>query len=70
MLTVGDKRIPVEIKFQAHIDPYADTESLRAFIERAANNAVFGLLVTRDEDARITDPRIVYLPLSSLLLLR
>ncbi|MBI2947993.1 MAG: ATP-binding protein [Verrucomicrobia bacterium] len=70
VLTIGIKRIPVEVKYQAKIDPLRDTEGLRAFIERAVNNAPFGILITQDDSPGLVDPRLVTLPLSSLMLLR
>lgn len=70
ILTIGIKRIPVEVKYQARIDPLRDTEGLRSFIERAVNNAPFGLLITQDDSPGVVDPRVVSLPLSSLMLLR
>lgn len=69
ILTVGIQRIPIEVKYQRRIDPLRDTEGLRSFIETAINNAPFGLLVTQTDDHPALDPRIVPLPLSSLLLL-
>ena len=70
VLTIGVKRIPLEVKYQARIDALRDTEGLRSFIEKSVNNAPFGLLVTQDDTPQVTDPRIVTLPLSSLMLLR
>ena len=70
VLTVGKNRIPLEVKYRRRIDPYGDTEGLRAFMERTVYNAPFGLLVTLLDDVVVPDPRIVALPLSSLLLLR
>lgn len=70
VLTVGDRRIPVEVKYQGTIDRVRDTLGLRAFMEKSANNATFGLLVTRDDGATVDDPRIVAMPLKSLLLVR
>lgn len=70
VLTVGTRRIPLEVKYQRRIDPLRDTEGLRTFIEKAVNNAPFGLLVTRDGQHSVDDPRIVTLPLSTLMLLR
>jgi len=70
VLTIGVKRIPVEVKYQAKIDPMRDTEGLRSFMEKAVNHAPFGLLVTQGESLGVTDPRIVALPLSSLMPLR
>jgi len=69
VLTVGEQRIPVEIKYRARID-HADTRGLRSFIEKAVYNAPFGILVTQLDAAATDDPRIVSLPLSSLLLMR
>lgn len=48
----------------------ADSRGLRAFIEKSHYNAPFGLMVTLDEAVGSDDPRIVSLPLSSLLLMR
>lgn len=69
VITVGTRRIPVEIKYRRRIDWQADTEGLRSFIERKHYNAPFGVLITQ-EDVEAQDPRIVPVPLSSLLLLR
>ena len=69
VLTVGDRRVPVEVKYQARIDPLRDTEGIRSFLEKRANNAPFGVLVSQFA-AQLDDPRIVSVPLSSLLLLR
>ncbi|MFH0910327.1 MAG: DUF4143 domain-containing protein [Planctomycetota bacterium] len=70
ILTIGEKRIPVEVKYRRMIDPLRDTLGLRAFIEKSGNNAPFGLLVTRDDETAADDPRIICLPLKSLLLVR
>jgi predicted AAA+ superfamily ATPase len=70
VMTIGVKRIPVEVKYQARIDPLRDTEGLRSFIEKAANNAPFGLLITQSEAPEVVDPRVIALPLSSFMLLR
>jgi predicted AAA+ superfamily ATPase len=70
VITIGEKRIPLEVKYQRVIDPLRDTLGLRLFLEKAANNAPFALLVTRDDDTAVSDPRIVALPLRSLLMVR
>jgi predicted AAA+ superfamily ATPase len=70
ILSVGDRRVPVEVKYRKRIDPHADTRGLRAFIEKTAYNAAFGVLVTMTDGVQIDDPRIAAVPLSSLLLLR
>ncbi|MCC6234951.1 MAG: ATP-binding protein [Verrucomicrobiales bacterium] len=70
VLTVGVRRIPIEVKYQARIDSLRDTEGLRTFIEKSVNRATFGLLITQGPAPEIEDPRIIALPLSSLMLLR
>jgi predicted AAA+ superfamily ATPase len=70
VLTVGEHRIPVEVKYRQRIDPARDTLGLRSFLERTAYNAPFGILVTLHDEAPNADPRIVTLPLRSLLLAR
>lgn len=69
VLTIGDQRIPMEVKYRRRID-YPDTVGLRSFMEKAHYNAPFGVLVTLLDDEGSEDPRIVSLPLSTLLLLR
>ncbi|RJP37069.1 MAG: ATP-binding protein [Phycisphaerales bacterium] len=69
VLTVGEQRIPVEVKYRREIDP-ADTRGLRSFIEKAHHHAPFGVLVTLRDEPGSDDPRIVSLPLSTLLLMR
>ena len=70
ILTVGDRRLPVEIKYQRRIDPMRDTLGIRSFVEKSVNNAPFGLLITQDDSVRVDDPRIVNLPLATFMLLR
>ncbi len=70
IITVGEYRIPIEIKYRQHIDGHRDTLGIRSFLEKTVYNAPFGLLVTLTDDVSVTDPRIVTLPLSSLLLMR
>jgi predicted AAA+ superfamily ATPase len=70
VLTVGTKRIPVEVKYRKRIDPHDDTRGLRAFLEKAVYNAPFGLLVTLEDDVRVPDPRIISISLSALLWMR
>lgn len=69
VLTVGDQRIPVEIKYRRRID-HADTRGLRGFIEKTVYNAPFGVLVTLNDESGSDDPRIVSVPLSTLLMMR
>ena len=69
MLTVGLQRMPIEMKYRRRVDQ-RDTMGLRSFIEKTHYNAPFGILVTLVDEAIADDPRIVPLPLSSLLLMR
>ena len=70
VLTVGARRIPVEIKYQRRIDQLRDTLGVRSFLEKSVNNAPFGVLITQDDSGVVDDPRIVSLPLSTFMLLR
>jgi predicted AAA+ superfamily ATPase len=69
ILTIGEQRIPLEIKYRRRIDR-ADTHGLRNFMERPVYNAPFGVLVTLEDQSVVDDPRIICLPLSTLLLMR
>lgn len=69
VLTIGERRIPVEVKYRRTAG-WSDTAGLRTFIEKAAHNAPFGLLVAREDTAPVEDPRIITLPLPSLLTVR
>ncbi len=70
VLSIGNSRIPIEVKYRRRIDGFADTRGLRAFIEKSVYNAPFGVLVTMTDDVTLDDPRIVPVSLPSLLLLR
>lgn len=70
VITIGEYRIPLEVKYRQKIDGQRDTLGLRAFIEKTVYNAPFGVLITLSDDAKVNDPRIVVLPLSTLLLMR
>jgi predicted AAA+ superfamily ATPase len=69
ILTVGEQRIPVEVKYCSHIT-WQDSRGLRSFIEKSVYNAPFGILVTQTDQATTDDPRIVTIPLASLLMMR
>lgn len=70
VLTIGESRIPVEVKYRRVIDPLRDTVGLRTFLEKSVNNAPFGLLVAREDAAPVADPRIVTVSLPALLIVR
>jgi predicted AAA+ superfamily ATPase len=69
IMTIGDRRIPVEVKYQRRLRA-EDTLGLRQFVENPHNSAPFGLLVTRDDETTVDDPRIISIPLRSFLLVR
>lgn len=69
VLTIGEQRIPMEVKYRSHIT-WQDTSSVRSFIEKSVYNAPFGIIVTLSDEPATDDPRLVSLPLSTLLLLR
>jgi predicted AAA+ superfamily ATPase len=70
VLTIGTRRIPVEVKYRNRVDSPQDTLGLRAFLEKSVYNAPFGLLVTMRDGVTVTDPRIIPISLSSLLWIR
>ncbi len=70
VLSVGTQRIPIEVKYQSRLDPVRDPRGLREFMGKAANQAPFGLLVTRAESALDFGPGIIAMPLATLMLLR
>lgn len=69
VLTIGEQRIPVEVKYRRRV-AHEDTVGLRAMIEKTVYRAPFGIMVTQQDEPATDDPRIVSLPLSTLLLLR
>jgi predicted AAA+ superfamily ATPase len=69
VLTVGEQRIPVEIKYRRRVS-HDDTMGLRAMVEKTVYRAPFGVIVTQQDEPATDDPRIVSLPLSTLLLMR
>jgi len=70
ILTIGEQRIPVEVKYREQIDPHRDTLGLRAFIERTVYNALWRACHDARDNVALTDPRIVAVSLPSLLLMR
>jgi predicted AAA+ superfamily ATPase len=70
ILTIGEKRIPLEVKYRNRIDMHRDTVGIRAFLEKTVYNSPFGVLVTMHDGVTSDDPRIVPVSLPSFLLLR
>lgn len=69
VLTVGEQRIPLEVKYRRRID-HRDTVGLRSFMEKPHYIAPFALLITLLDEPASDDPRIISLPLSTLLFMR
>lgn len=69
VLSIGEQRIPIEVKYRRRIEPKA-LEGLRHFLAKPVYQAPFGILVTLTDDVTVDDPRIVCVPLATLLLMR
>ncbi len=69
VLNVGDRRIPIEVKYQRRIDQFRDTFGIRSFMEQAVNRSPFGLLITQTDTPPMDDPRVVAMPLPTFMLL-
>ena len=69
VLTIGERRIPLEVKYRRRLST-RDIQGPLSFIEQPHYNAPFGILVTLADTAVVDDPRLVSLPLSTLLLMR
>jgi hypothetical protein len=70
VMTVGSHRIPIEVKYQATIDPVHDVRGLKSFVDKEIHRAPFALLVTRHDSTQDHDPRIIPISLPTLMLLR
>ncbi len=66
VLTVGAQRIPLEVKYRRRIDETRDLLGLQSFMDTAANNAPFGILVTQ-RAIKVADQRVLCVPLPALL---
>ncbi len=69
VITVGERRVPIEVKYKKRID-YQDLAGLRSFMDKPHYNAPFSIVVTLTNEIASEDPRIVSMPLASLLLMR
>ncbi|MFO1069207.1 MAG: AAA family ATPase [Geminicoccaceae bacterium] len=67
ILTIGEKRIPLEVKYRSKIDPHRDTLGLQTFLEKSVYGAPFGILVSMNDNVTVPDPRIRCISLPSLL---
>jgi predicted AAA+ superfamily ATPase len=69
VLTVGDHRIPVEVKYRRRLSG-KDFAGLAGFLDQRANSAPLGLMVTRDFGYQSLDPRVICVPLQAMLMIR
>lgn len=67
VMAIGDRWIPIEVKYRERIEPNRDLVGLQRFLSHPHHRAPFGLLITREDIDFDIDPRIIPLPLSSLL---
>jgi uncharacterized protein len=70
VVTAGDQRVPIEVKFQRRIDPVRDTKALQQYMAKPVNRAPIGVIVTRGDDTPEMPANVVAVPLSTLLLAR
>lgn len=70
VVTVGTRRIPIEVKYRRRIDPAEDTRGLRAYLDKTVYNASFGILITLEEGVKVPDERIIPISLPAFLWLR
>lgn len=68
ILTIGDQRIPVEVKYRNSIRE-VHLNGLQWFMSNPMNRAPFGILITR-HPVEINDERIIAISLKDLLILR
>ena len=69
VITIGDMRIPVEVKYQSRIDPVRDVAGMMKFLDQKANNAAFGLFITQEE-CDFGELPIIAVPLKHLLMVK
>lgn len=69
VLSIGDQRIPIEVKYRRRIEA-KDLHGLRHFLDKTIYNAPFGVIVTLSDEITVDDPRLICLPLSTLILMR
>ena len=69
VLTVGTRRIPIEVKYRRSAPSSADTVGLAAFCAKAAYGADFGIVVTQTAEGDLGN-NLIAVPASTFLLLR
>ena len=69
VLTIGFKRIPIEVKYKRGRLIADDCKGIQSFCGKKHYDASFGLLITQNQTAKIDDD-VVSVPASALILLR
>ena len=67
VITLGETRIPIEVKYRAHALTESNLYGLRSFVAKKDNHAPFGIMITRTEPA-VFDT-VVAIPARRFLLL-
>jgi len=69
VLTIGDQRIPIEVKYQRQALTDADVAGIRSFCSKPHYEAPFGIVITQDIFGRIDD-RVIAIPAPTMLMLK
>lgn len=69
VLTIGERRVPIEVKYVRGKLKNGDLAGIRSFCEKKKYNADFGLVITQDR-AEVLDDQIIAIPASLLLCVR
>ncbi|MEZ0491829.1 ATP-binding protein [Kineococcus sp. TBRC 1896] len=71
VVTVGTRRVPIEVKYQRRIHPEEDIRGLTAFLDLPANEASTGVLICQDaNEVEVEDSRVVPVSFADFLLVR
>jgi predicted AAA+ superfamily ATPase len=68
VMTVGDFRIPIEVKFRQNVFRSDFIEGIESFVAKKAYNAPFGLIISKNDCGR--QGNVIAVPVKRLLLLR
>ncbi len=69
VMILGNQRVPIEVKYRNSVRQ-RDLHGIIQFMDSPINQAPFGIVVTKNDDAIIEDKRLIALPLSTFMLLR
>lgn len=69
VMILGNQRVPIEVKYRTSVRQ-RDLQGIIQFLDRPINQASFGIVVTKNDDAIVDDERLICMPLSTFMLLR